>query len=376
MKHIFLCSRLTIILFLGLSTAFLAGCPKDEPCTTCPPPVGGDSLIVTETFVTQGIHPAISPDGKKLAFSINGDIYTCDTAGFNAKQLTFGADYDELPQWHPGGSLIGFVRTSQANTNTGIICTVDTNGAQATPLIQDYFVADSLLLESAITAPIWNWSPDGNKIAFLNIVDRITFLRLHSFPNPTEIKSIQLYDSRSTATSHDYSGFSFSPSGNQILFTKQGESLVTHLFKTSTNSDTTIQQLSEELFAAFPTWSNLEDKISFIYPMHFAILSDMGQLISETIGNVNRNPKWSPNGKYILSESSVRVGGANGYVFSRLYLTPSDLQKEFALTTTGDDADVFVHNYFYVWNPDSNIVYYQKFKKIYRINFYFKTQNL
>jgi len=360
--------RTKLILSLIFSI-LLTGCPKEEePCLNCPPTDGNDSLSITEIFITQGIHPAISPDGKKLAFSINGDIYICDTTGLMAKQITSGIEYDALPQWHPSGSILGFVRTNQPYSNTAVLCSVDTNGTNSSILIQNYHIADSLLLINSVSAPIWNWSPDGNKLAFLNIVNRITYLRIFSYPNPSEIKSIQVYDSRFYAT---WAGFSFSPSGNQILFTKMSDEYVTYLFKSSTNSDTTIQQLSAKWDVIYPSWSNLENKISFRYPRFFSILSDNGQVIVEANENVYRNPKWSPNGKYILSEDMMRVGGANGYVFSRLFLTTSDLQKSIALTTTGDWDVVFVHNYFFTWNPDSNIVYYQKYNRIYKITFHY-----
>ena len=42
-------------------------------------------------------HPAISPDAEKITFSYQGDIWTADTDGSNAKRLTIHEAYEEAP---------------------------------------------------------------------------------------------------------------------------------------------------------------------------------------------------------------------------------------------------------------------------------------
>ena len=44
-------------------------------------------------------HTAISPDGKTIAFTHRGDIYTVPSAGGQARQLTSNAAYDTAPFW-------------------------------------------------------------------------------------------------------------------------------------------------------------------------------------------------------------------------------------------------------------------------------------
>lgn len=51
---------------------------------------------------------AISPDGKTIAFTYKGDIFTIPAQGGKATRLTANTAYDTAPVWSPDGSLISF----------------------------------------------------------------------------------------------------------------------------------------------------------------------------------------------------------------------------------------------------------------------------
>lgn len=53
-------------------------------------------------------NPDISPDGKTVAFTYKGDIYTVPVAGGLARQLTTSPYYDTNPKWSPDGRNIAF----------------------------------------------------------------------------------------------------------------------------------------------------------------------------------------------------------------------------------------------------------------------------
>lgn len=45
----------------------------------------------------------ISPDGKTIAFTYKGDIFTVPAAGGDAKRLTTAESYESVPVWSPDG---------------------------------------------------------------------------------------------------------------------------------------------------------------------------------------------------------------------------------------------------------------------------------
>ena len=66
-------------------------------------------------------YPAISPDGKTIAFSYKGDIFTVDANGGQAHQVTTNPAHDYMPIWSPDGKNIAFASNREGSMDIYIV---------------------------------------------------------------------------------------------------------------------------------------------------------------------------------------------------------------------------------------------------------------
>lgn len=134
---------------------------------------------------------ALSPDGKKVAFTVNaiipdeelkGDfqyrthIYLANTEGEpNVRPLTYGIVGASQPVWSPDGNTIAFTRAIKGKSQVFLL---SLNGGEPIQ-ITDF--------KYAVNSP--KWSPDGNKILFAASVSLNELLK-DSILNPTFTKPI------------------------------------------------------------------------------------------------------------------------------------------------------------------------------------------
>lgn len=97
-------------------------------------------------------YPAISPDGKFIAFTYKGDIYIGSSDGGSVRQLTTNSSYETMPSWSPDNTKIAFVTNRHGNFD---IYTVPVAGGVVTRVTKHS------------SPDIWpTWSPDGTEIYF------------------------------------------------------------------------------------------------------------------------------------------------------------------------------------------------------------------
>lgn len=99
----------------------------------------------------------ISPDGKTIAFTYKGDIFTVAPSGGEARQLTSDDAYDSKPIWTPDGKRIVFRSDRMGsddiyimNSRGGKVTRLTTSSGSEQPLA---FLNDSILLFSANEMP-------------------------------------------------------------------------------------------------------------------------------------------------------------------------------------------------------------------------------
>ena len=97
-------------------------------------------------------YPSISPDGKTIAFTYKGDIYTVPTAGGKAQPLTTNAAYDYMPKWSPDGKSIAF--SSDRNGNFDVFIVAAEGG---TP---------KRLTTNSANESVQTFTPDGKSVIF------------------------------------------------------------------------------------------------------------------------------------------------------------------------------------------------------------------
>ena len=91
-------------------------------------------------------HPSVSPDGSRIAFSYQGDLWTVPVGGGTPERLTIHKAHEGHPRWGPKGSRIAFTSDRYGNDDVYVM---DADGS--TPERLTYHSTDDALS---------GWTPD------------------------------------------------------------------------------------------------------------------------------------------------------------------------------------------------------------------------
>jgi TolB protein len=116
------------------------------------------SRVPFPMFNTLASTPAISPDGKKIVYSLrtprgDTDLFVSNLDGSGRRNITNNPAIDNAPTWSPSGRQIAFESDRYGKTNQIYIC--DADGTNIRRIIKERGDAG---------APVW--SPDGRYLVF------------------------------------------------------------------------------------------------------------------------------------------------------------------------------------------------------------------
>jgi Tol biopolymer transport system component len=278
-----------IVAALGLviSTLYLSRSRRFSP-----PP----TPVPLTSFEGLEIHPALSPDGEKLAFSWDrgegapNQIYVLEIGVGEPQAITSGPGDAESPVWSPDGLEIAFLRRSEEASKVVVVSS--TGGEERT-----------LVSTTQVDFPGLDWSPDGSHIA---LVDK----NKPTDPNSIYLLSIETGERRRLTSPPPAGGGdrdpAFSPDGSKLAFVRWSEGPRNVIYITELGGDEPKRLTLYEGFVRDIDW--LADGSALIFPSMWRGIAGLWVISTEggnptrlTFGENARNVSVSPAGQVAYS---------------------------------------------------------------------------
>src|SRR5882672_6461284 len=145
--------------------------------------------------------PALSPDGRRLAFVYRGDIWIADSRGGRAQPITSHLETDAYPLFSPDGNWIAFSSKRNGNWDIYVIPAEGGNARQLT-------------WHSGTDIPT-GWSPDGKYLLFSSKRDTVNF----------SLYALDVNSGRTSLLAEDYATINspnYSPDAKQVVYGRYG----------------------------------------------------------------------------------------------------------------------------------------------------------
>ena len=172
-----------------------------------------------------------SPDGSRIAFSSNGDIYLSNSNGKGLKKLTSGYHIDVSPTWSPDGGSIAFVSD---RSGTPQIYVMSAGGGNPRKITSGGYNTD----------PSWSPNPRVNKIAYVSVSGSQANIYTVN-PDGSEVKQLTSGTRRNETPS-------WSPDGHFITFSSN-RNVTSDIYIMYLNGENQ-QRLTKGGGKRFPTW--------------------------------------------------------------------------------------------------------------------------
>jgi TolB protein len=285
--------------------------------------------LVGEVRPAQATYPG---SNGKLAFvsteAGNPDIWTMNPDGTGKTNLTASSTaVDAQPDWSPDGQKIAFLSRRDAGNRE--IYVMGADGSSQTRLTTD---------PGRDVAP--SWSPNGKKILFASSRDGDFEIYLMD-ADGTKVR--QLTDNAEFDTEPE-----FSPNGEKIVFISDRTGAAA-VYVMSADGDGARQLTGDELGAFAPDWSPGGREIAVFNNCCVSENSDIfvmkanGRDVRQLTQNFNNNlnPSWSPDGQKIVFDHGVIDFTTGEFFPTDLYVINNDGTGLTQITNTPTFSELF-----------------------------------
>jgi Tol biopolymer transport system component len=198
--------------------------------------------------------PSWSPDGRRIAFHWNYQIFAMKLNGDSLRQLTFTGNHNLLCRWSPCGSLIAYIQTGGVDRGLWLVD----------------FVTGQRKLISLFAAGPPDWFGDCDSLCFISYkfksegAGQITVVDTSGIPDSSVNREAQI-----TSNTCFKRGLAVSPQGDRVVF---------------------VQQCGNE-------------------PSNLWIVDRDGSNLKRLTTKGGEFPDWSPDGQWILYTNSEEGNG-------------------------------------------------------------------